>query len=418
MTGFRSSFQHELDEIIQKGTLHLKHSDLFDAVTLGPDVEKLIEEVKPYLGDHRNPPPSLISTTIAMGIRMGPANEALGKLPAALAWYRVGRYRWRGGEQFTDRDEGFPDFGYRMTAGMQQMDAAICADRVGETDTAKQIFIRAVKNRSLSEGEKRGFDETKQFCAVWEWAIERAYVLLCLGEFQLTLEAGEEALRWIDKDRRAKLESATEMPLLILPTVLALARYELEPSAENRSEAIRRLDLDAVTTRIHVDHLLALFYLFNLRAKYPLLAQPADEELPPAARAQQAAEACRRWMAKAGIQLDGSVESLRALDDTLRQIYPTITDEEQRKLVLFILGSYFGDVVRAELAGGQWNISAAPMLSWTVDWELGEVELHLWPFQRVHEYATGKTDENLFDLWIETEQAYIEFGLAARMKDS
>jgi hypothetical protein len=54
------------------------------------------------------------------------------------------------------------------------------------------------------------------------------------------------------------------------------------------------------------------------------------------------------------------------------------------------------------------------MLSWTVDWDLGDVELHLWPYQRVHEYATGQTDETLFDLWVQTEQAYTEFGLAAR----
>ena len=73
--------------------------------------------------------------------------------------------------------------------------------------------------------------------------------------------------------------------------------------------------------------------------------------------------------------------------------------------------------MRHALAGGKWNFTADAMLSWTVDWLLGEVELQLWPFQRVHEYATGKTDESLMDLWEETEQAYIEFGLAARLNE-
>ena len=44
-TGFRSSFQDELNSIIQKGISHLIKTDLFDPATHGPDVEKIIEEV-------------------------------------------------------------------------------------------------------------------------------------------------------------------------------------------------------------------------------------------------------------------------------------------------------------------------------------------------------------------------------------
>jgi hypothetical protein len=203
------------------------------------------------------------------------------------------------------------------------------------------------------------------------------------------------------------------MPLLILPTVLALINFELDPSPEHKAEAQRLIDLDAVASRIHVDHLIGLFYLFNLRAKYPELTSPSDEELPPPARAKQAAEACKQWIATAGIQLDDSVESLKTLDKHLKKIYKKIRADEQKKLVLFMLGSYFGEVVKAELAGGKWNFSADNMLSWTLDWQLGDVELQLWPFQRVHEYATGKTRENLNKLWEQTEEAYLEFGLAA-----
>jgi tetratricopeptide (TPR) repeat protein len=414
MTHLRSSFRNELEEIIQKGVSHLRDSELLDDSNHGPEVGIITQAVQPYLGDQRTPPPSEISTAIAMGIRMGSANEAVGNLPAAMGWYQVGRYYWRGLPTEQVEQNEVLDYGLRMSVGMHQMKAAVCANRAGDSELAVRLFTWAVKNRSLTEEELHEFEETKQPYAVWEWTIERAYALLCLGRFQEALEAGEEALRWIEMDRRAKVESATEMPLLILPTVLALARYQLDPSAENLLEAIERLDLNAVASRIHVDHLLGLFYLFNLRAKYPEFAQPSDKDLPPAARAQQAAEACRAWMRKADIELDGSPESLHRLDHSLPQLYPTIEDEDQWKMVLFMLGSYFGEVVREELAGGQWNFSAETMLSWTVDWDLGDVELHLWPYQRVHEYATGQTDETLFDLWVQTEQAYTEFGLAAR----
>jgi hypothetical protein len=414
MSKSRSTFRLELDDIIQKGGLHLKDSNLLDTSTQGPDVEKITKGVEPYLGDQRVSPPSEIDTAIAMGVRMGTANEALGQLPAAMGWYQIGRYYWRGMPPTQGEPSGLPDFGWRMTAGMLQMKAAVCADRAGKAEDARRLFTWAVEYRSFSEEELREFDETKQPYAVWKWTIEQAYALLCLGRYQEALEACNEALRWIEKDRKAKVESATEMPLLILPSVLALARYQLEPSDENRLEAIRRLDLDAVASRIHVDHLQGLFYLFNLRAKYPELANPSDDELTPAARAQHGAEACKAWMAKADILLDGSPESLNLLDQSLRRLYPSIKDDEQRKLMLFMWGSYFGEVVRGELAGGQWNFSAETMLSWTVDWDLGEIELQLWPFQRVSEYASGETSETLFDLWEQTEQAYIDFGLAAR----
>ena len=416
-TGFRSSFQDELNSIIQKGISHLIKTDLFDPATHGPDVEKIIEEVTPFLGNQRNPPPQAIKTAIAMGTRTAPAYEALGQLKLAMSWYRIGLYCWRGLSDDQQNQNELPDYGWRMTGGKIQINSAICADRVGESEVAQQVFRTAVRYRSISDEELRGFDKTKQPYAVWEWAIERAYALLRLGEYELAHKAAEEALHWIGKDRRAKLGRASEMPLLILPTVLALIHYELNPSPENRAEAVRLLDLDAVSSRIHVDHLQALFYLFNLRAKYLELAAPDDAELPPAARAQQGAEACRRWTSKAGIHLDDSLESLKVMDKHLKEIYRNIQDDDQRKLALFMLGSYYGNIVRHELAGGKWNFAADAMLSWTVDWVLGEVELQLWPFQRVHEYATGKTDESLMDLWEETEQAYIEFGLAARLNE-
>ena len=413
MKALRSGFHDHLKKRISWGQDLLIENQWAIAGTEIPDVRKIEPLLQGFLGSQETPPPQHIRSAASNGSDMGTAYEALGQLEIATAWYKLGQYVWRGKKQFDSVIEEPADFASRMTVGMLQMEAAICADRIESSDRARDLFEWAVENRSFTEQELQEFEETKQPWIVWKWTIQRAYALLCLREFQLAQQAAEQALIWIEKDRSAKLGSATEMPLLILPTVLALINYELDPSPENRTKAIRLLDCDAVASRIHVDQFQALFYLFNLRAKNPELVSPADEDLPPAARAQQAAEACRKWTAKAGLKLDNTVKSLEVLDKNLKKIYSEIKDKEQRKVVLFMLGSYFGEVVRAELAGGKWNFSADVMLAWTVDWDIGDVELHLWPFQRVHEYATAKTNETLTDLWEKTEKAYLDFGLAA-----
>lgn len=413
MKTLRSGFHDHVKRRITEGQQYLKANKYAIHGTDIPDVKKIEPLLQGYLGSQESPPPQHIKSAAALGPNMGTAYEALDQLDIATAWYQLGQYTWRGGKQFDSVVQEPADYGSRMTAGRLQLKSAICAERVGSIDRASDLFTWAVENKSFTEKELQGFEETKQPWLVWEWAIQRSYALLCLGEFQLAHRAAKEALHWIKKDSRAKLGSATEMPLLIFASILALINYELDPSPENRTEAIRLLDLDAVATRFHPDQFRGLFYLFNLRAKYPELAAPADEDLPPSVRAQQAAEACRRWIAKSRIQLDNSVDSLKVLDKYLKEIYREITDEEQRKLSLFMLGSYFGEVVRAELAGGKWNFSTEEMLAWTIDWDIGEVELHLWPYQRVHEYATSKTNESLTDLWEQTEQAYLDFGLAA-----
>jgi len=413
MKTLRSGFQDHVKRRITEGQQYLEENHYAIPGTDIPDVKKIEPLLHSYLGSQESPPPKHIKSAAALGPTLGTAYEILGQHEIATAWYQLGQYTWRGGKQFDSVYKEPADYGSRMTAGRLQLNSAICADRVGSIDRARFLFTWAVENRSFTEKELQGFEETKQPWLVWEWAIQRAYALICLGEIQLAYDTGNETLQWIKKDNRAKLGSATEMPLLIFPTILALINYELDPSPENRTEAIQLLDLDSVATRFHPDQFRGLFYLFNLRAKYPELAAPADEDLPPSVRAQQAAEACRRWTAKADLQLNNSVESLKILDKYLKKFYSEIKDKEQRKFVLFMLGSYFGEVVRAELAGGKWNFSAEVMLSWTIDWDIGEVELHLWPFQRVHEYATSKTNETLTDLWNETEQAYLDFGLAA-----
>jgi hypothetical protein len=122
-------------------------------------------------------------------------------------------------------------------------------------------------------------------------------------------------------------------------------------------------------------------------------------------------------MAFAGITLDGTPESLKLLDEQIRSIFQAASDEQEKKTFLFFLGSYFGEVAREELAGGQWNFSEENMLAWTLDWDMGGIELHLWAFQHVYKYAIAQSGKPLFQLWQETEQAYIEYGQAMKHTD-
>jgi hypothetical protein len=188
----------------------------------------------------------------------------------------------------------------------------------------------------------------------------------------------------------------------------------LDPSPRSLNEAVHALDTQTVASRFHVEHLNGLFYLFNLRVKYSELLESSGDQVTTVERARQGADACTQMMSKVGVQLDGTPQSLKQLREVVRDMVANVSGEEQRKQPIFLCGSYFGEVVRDELAGGRWNFSADTMLSWTLDWEIGELELRLWPFQRVKEYAFGETNETLFALWKKTEKAYVDLGLASR----
>lgn len=407
---YRSPFDDHLEKTLQEGESFLREHGWVDPGS-GLPKTKLIEEVfQEYLGTQENPPPREYKMAASLGLNVGTAYEALGRVDHATAWYQLGQYIWRGQKQFESAETEPVGFAHRMTAGTLQIESAICADRIDESLRAKQLFTWAAANRVIAKQERDDFDKTGQRSVVWEWTIERAYALFCLQRWQDAIDAGGDALRWMAKDGLHEEKQPNEMPAMILPTVMALARYELDPSETHEQEAIRALDLQNVETLAHADHLSGLFFLFNLRAKYPEWIERYDTS---ATRAMQGAQACIQMMWKMGIKLDRSPESLKQLERTLRGMFENAGGDEQRKQIIFLCGCYFGEIVRDELAGGLWNLSSDTMLSWTLDWAIGEFELHLWPFQRVKEYAARETNESLHELWKETEKAYVSLGLEA-----
>ena len=289
MSKLRSAFQSHLDQRIAEGIRFITEHQLALPGEIVPDVARIEPLLQNFLGSQETPPPQNIKAAASLGPSLGTSFEALGQLEIGLLWYQLGQYIWRGGRQFDSVDEQPADYASRSTAGRLQLEAAICADRVGSSDRAQDLYSWAVENRQFTEKEIRELDLSGRDDLLWKSAIERVYAHFCMGAYSSASEASEEALRLIDKDPRAKLGSTAEMPLLILPTLLTLIKYEQDQTPENRLAAIKLLDLDAVASRLHPDHFQALFYLFNLRAKYPELAAPIDSELTPAIRAQQGA---------------------------------------------------------------------------------------------------------------------------------
>lgn len=413
MAKLRSAFREYLEVIIAKGRDHLQRGGLIDADTGGPDMEL----IRPLLGPQEAELPEEIDAPLISSDWIGAAHEKQGDLAEAIAWYRLGKYKWRGSEQFAHVKGDPPDLIYRDAAAQNQLPAAVCADRVGDRERALNLYSWAAVNRRLTPAEIKHAERKGYYQTVWQRLPFRAYALACLERWEEALSVAEEAQRWVEKDQRAKTKESYQAPLRILPVVLAITRYEVNRTDDNRRKVQEMLDPQWVATRSHPDHLSTLFYLYNLHARHPDLASPSAEELPPAELARLGAEACQKWMAHCGIHLDGTAESLKLLDERTKAIYKAAQNDGEGKNFLFLWGSYFGEVVRRELAGGQWKFSKKNFLESTVDWDIGEVELHLWPFKHAFEFVTGPKKETFYQLWQESEKSYINFGMAAKYSD-
>lgn len=434
MSKLRAAFREYLEETYQHYYVQfLKEQEWLNPETDGPWIEKIVTLLQPYLGQETQIREENLELVLLYSTRAGITAELLGHLSAAMDWYRMGQYQYYYSKPFRTIGyhkvngvlipveiryiDGLPEPIHRETCAGSQLESAICATRVGNYDRARQLYEWAAQNYGFSEREIRILEggEDKTDIVLWTNLSYRAYALLCLGRWAEALSTAEQGEAYFRRDRHWK--DKTYLPIVLYPIVQAVARYKLTPSLENRHKAIEMLSPQAAASRNHVGHLWALFYLYNLRALHPDLAQPQPDELPLEERARQGAELCVKWMAEGGLMLDGTPESLKLLDETMRVVFQSLDSEEKRKQALFAWGSYFGEVVRKELAGGQWRAHGKTMTEIAVDWELGEAELHLWAYRHVKAYVTGKTEKDLYALWKETERAYIDLGLAANLED-
>lgn len=405
---YRTKFVEFVGNRVGQGLARLESHGWLDERIQGPKVEEILAEINP------EPLPNHLHALIGTSPWTGTANEIMGNLGSALAWYQVGSYTWRWEWVYTTPPT--ERTGAMRSRARKQLLSAVCSDRIGKLDRAEGLYRWAVHNYSLIPKEIEWLVDRENYERLWELRTNSAYAHACLGEWEACWDLVQEAQRWLDADPDAERSETARVQLLLLPILTSLARHKAEPSEEHRLRAQEMLHPQAVATRIHIDHLFALFYLFNLRARHPELASPPDGELPPAERATKASETCVQWMAHGGVHLDSTVESLKVLDEWIPKIWPTLDDEKQR-MSLYFWGAYVGEVVREELAGGRWNFNDESALNWRVEWEMGGAELRLFSIQKAYNLAVGEMVQPLYELWEETEKNYLELGLAAKQID-
>jgi len=259
-----SAFEKYVQETIDEGMQYLRAHGWLDETSGAPDVARI-----PGL---KEAPDVRLSVEAEVAVhRMlwnAPAHEYRGNRTAASIWYDLGQYQWRGGRMYPGVTAEIPDLGVRESAAIRQLPAAICADRVGNAQRARDLYGWAAGNNLLTEEEIRWFADTHQLQAIWEALPMRAYAFVCLGAWADGLAAAETAEYWAKKDLRAQTSEAYQVELQLIPLLLALARYRLEPTAENRQAAQAKLSLKAVGGRNYSERLICYFYWYNLRAKF------------------------------------------------------------------------------------------------------------------------------------------------------
>ncbi|RPI85286.1 MAG: hypothetical protein EHM41_11255 [Chloroflexi bacterium] len=271
------AFEKYVQETIDEGVTYLSSQGWLDEKTGGPDVAKIPGLEEPQ---HVRLPVEVV-VAISRTLWNAPAHEYHGSLTTASAWYELGQYEWRGGRTIPGETAAIPDLMTREPAAVRQLPAAICADRVGNTQRAQDLYGWAAGNYLLTEEEIEWFAGSRQIQTIWEFLPMRAYALICVGDWTEALAAAETADFWAKKDRGAQTSEAYQVQLQLLPTLLALARYKLEPAEANRQTARASLALQAIRGRRSMsERLICHFYWYNLRSRFggELLVEGEDWE--------------------------------------------------------------------------------------------------------------------------------------------
>ena len=268
-----SSFREYVESIVADVKARLSEQSLYDPVTERLEVERVVAVTSV---PRQEWPPSL-AAPLAYVHRAAAGLEYLGK-DSALQLYSFGTFGWpHAWPDYPDR-KGELGIASRDSLLQNQLPAAVCNDRVGRTVRARQLYEWAAEHSKITVDEVHEiYLNAKDYSELWERLPWRAYCFARLGRWEEAFEVAQEASEFVRQDRNAKKE-AYNYALKILEVLLALCRYKLEPSDETRQRAMEVLDPQFVASRSHPDHLLGLFYLYNLRARHPELV---SEQQPP-----------------------------------------------------------------------------------------------------------------------------------------
>lgn len=226
-----------------------------------------------------------VSAVVAAASHFATIHEYLGRTEKARQYLWLGSHEWNyGGIDYPDATGGstvleITNIADRVIRAddlvLQQLPAAVCSDRIGEGEKARRFFGWVARLRDMPEASYElflgSFSGRENYCEVWGRKTERAYALACLGCWdEASAEAGS-AKKWAAKDRRSKGDHAWRNHLRLLQALSPLIAYKLNPTGESRRAARKGLRPRIPASGDHTRTIFLLFYLSNLKTKFPEL---------------------------------------------------------------------------------------------------------------------------------------------------
>jgi hypothetical protein len=160
---------------------------------------------------------------------------------------------------------------------LQQLPAAICSDRIGDTEKAGRLYGWVARLRDIPDrGYSRfisSFSGREGCHEVWGRKTERAYALACLGLWEKASREVRGACEWVERDPNPKGDHAWRNHFWLLQALSMMIEYKIDPSDLNLAAARKRLNPRILASGDHLRAIFLLFYLFNLRTKFAELAR-------------------------------------------------------------------------------------------------------------------------------------------------
>lgn len=197
------------------------------------------------------------------------ALEHLENLGEAQQFYSVGCHLWMGDVALPAIGGCENNFDFRSEIAKLQLKAAICNDRVGNKERAKQLYGWAADNCRLTEMEIKKWQLESDLSMLWEPGTKWAYALLCAERYDEALEVAEKTAMWFKKQKQWTQDYDADYSIIfMIPTVLAVAKWKAKPISRNKVKALKMLDEGRVQVEDLFCALSIFFELFNLQARF------------------------------------------------------------------------------------------------------------------------------------------------------
>ncbi len=245
-----------------------------------PD-KNLMEKISTVPQQRWNPQ---MRNLVANAPLMATTLEYLGDLELAKIYSQLSSHRWNLDEMdlptlpkndHPELDPYLLDFFWKDNRVEMQLESAISNDRIERRERANQLYKWVAELRNISDEEYdkfiSGFSGPKHHYEVWGRKTQRTYALVCLERWEEAMAEAEGARKWIERDTRPRGDHAWRDHFWLLQSLWPLIEYKLEPTEKKKEVAKKGLKPGILRSEDHSRTLFLLFYLYNLRGKYPEL---------------------------------------------------------------------------------------------------------------------------------------------------